>query len=104
MPRAAQIFVFVEEHPDTIFDGYFVNQAHSSEWIRLPASYHNASANISFADGHVEAHHWQNTGTLAPAEPDGAAAFVFTNFPAGQQGDFNWVVAHMSVMQQPSAW
>src|ERR1019366_1935145 len=52
VPQAAQIFVFMEEHPDTISDGYFLNKAYPAEWIRLPASYHNGCANVSFADGH----------------------------------------------------
>jgi prepilin-type N-terminal cleavage/methylation domain-containing protein/prepilin-type processing-associated H-X9-DG protein len=107
VPAAGQIFVFTEEHPDTISDGYFINRAYASEWIRLPASYHNGSANISFVDGHAELHHWQDAGTLAPNDPDGAASFVFTNIPPGQWGDFGWVIVHMSVMQQipqPPAW
>jgi prepilin-type N-terminal cleavage/methylation domain-containing protein/prepilin-type processing-associated H-X9-DG protein len=100
IPAAAQIFVLIEEHPDTITDGYFYNRAHFSEWDRLPASYHNGSANLSFADGHAELHHWQDAGTLAPNEPDGAANFVFTNIPSGQSGDFDWVIAHTSAIQQ----
>jgi prepilin-type N-terminal cleavage/methylation domain-containing protein/prepilin-type processing-associated H-X9-DG protein len=99
MPAAAQIFVFTEEHPDTIYDGYFINSASSNEWTRLPASYHGGGANISFADGHAELHHWQDASTKPPAEPD--TAEVFTALPPGQQSDFNWVVAHMSVIQQP---
>ena len=107
VPVAAQIFIFTEEHPDTITDGYFINRAYSDEWIRLPASYHNGSANLSFADGHAELHHWQNASTLAPNQPDGAASLVFTDLPPGQQSDFNWVITHMSVeaaSPPPPAW
>jgi prepilin-type N-terminal cleavage/methylation domain-containing protein/prepilin-type processing-associated H-X9-DG protein len=100
VPVASRIFVFTEEHPDTITDGYFLNRAYADEWSRLPAAYHNGCANISFADGHAELHRWQDAGTLAPAEPDGAAAAVFTHLPPGQQDDFNWVIAHMSVAQK----
>jgi prepilin-type processing-associated H-X9-DG protein/prepilin-type N-terminal cleavage/methylation domain-containing protein len=97
VPQAGKIFVFMEEHPDTISDGYFLNKAYSIEWIRLPASYHNGGANISFADGHAELHHWQDADTTPPSVPDGAAAVLFTNLPADQQGDFNWVITHMTV-------
>jgi prepilin-type processing-associated H-X9-DG protein len=97
VPAAAQIFVFMEEHPDTISDGYFLNKAYPREWIRLPASYHNGGANISFADGHAELHHWQDAATKPPSEPDAAAAVLFTNLPPGQQDDFAWVIAHMTV-------
>jgi len=102
IPAAAQIFVFTEEHPDTIYDGYFINMATSNEWHRLPASYHGGSANISFADGHVELHHWQDASTKPPPEPD--TAEVFASLPPGQQDDFNWVIAHMSVVQQPQQY
>ncbi|MGD0812088.1 MAG: DUF1559 domain-containing protein [Verrucomicrobiota bacterium] len=97
VPVATQIFIFTEEHPDTIYDGYFLNKAYDNEWSRLPASYHNGNANISFADGHAEVHHWQNASTLVPNEPDGAANLVSTYLPPGQRTDFNWIIAHMSV-------
>jgi prepilin-type N-terminal cleavage/methylation domain-containing protein/prepilin-type processing-associated H-X9-DG protein len=100
VPVAAQIFVFIEEHPDTITDGYFFNLSASDEWSRLPGSYHNNSANASFADGHAELHHWQDTGTLAPNNTDGATGFTDTTIPPAQLADFNWVIAHMSVLQQ----
>jgi prepilin-type processing-associated H-X9-DG protein len=97
VPQAGQIFVFIEEHPDTIYDGYFLNRSYSREWIRLPASSHNGSAAISFADGHAELHHWQDASTKIPPEPDAATPLVFTNLPAGQRDDFNWVIGHMTV-------
>jgi prepilin-type N-terminal cleavage/methylation domain-containing protein/prepilin-type processing-associated H-X9-DG protein len=102
VPIAAQIFVFIEENPDTITDGYFLNKAYSDEWTRLPASYHNGSANATFVDGHAELHRWHDPNTVVPPEPDAAADVVFTNLPPGQQTDFNWVVAHMSV--ESPAW
>lgn len=97
VPQPAQIFVFMEEHADTITDGYFLNKAYPPAWIRLPASRHGGGANISFADGHAELHHWQDAGTQVPDVPDAAAAILFTNLPASQQGDFNWVISHMTV-------
>ena len=90
VPKAGQIFVFMEEHPDTISDGYFLNKAYPRQWMRLPASYHNGSANISFVDGHAELHHWQNADTKPAAQPD-AATVLFTNLPPSQQDDFAWV-------------
>ena len=93
--QTAQIFIFVEEHPDTISDGYFLNKAYYNEWIRLPASYHDGGATFSFADGHGELHHWQDASTKAPAQPD--AAPVYLNLPYGEQNDLKWIITHMSV-------
>ncbi len=44
IPEPAKIFVFLDEHPDSINDGYFINKADYWEWIDLPASYHNGAA------------------------------------------------------------
>jgi prepilin-type N-terminal cleavage/methylation domain-containing protein len=38
VPDAASIFVFIEEHPDSINDGYFLNRAHEPAWIDRPAA------------------------------------------------------------------
>jgi prepilin-type N-terminal cleavage/methylation domain-containing protein/prepilin-type processing-associated H-X9-DG protein len=95
IPRPAQIFVFLDEHPDSIDDGYFVNRAYYSEWVDLPASYHNGAAAFSFADGHGALHRWQQSSTLCPAQPD--AAHLPISLPADNHADFDWVIARMSV-------
>jgi hypothetical protein len=46
MPVPARIFVFLDEHPDSISDGYFVNRSYYPEWIRLPASWHNGGGHF----------------------------------------------------------
>jgi prepilin-type processing-associated H-X9-DG protein len=57
-PQPSNFYVFIEEHPDTINDGYFMNTWDTIKWGNLPASYHNGSANMSWADGHQERHRW----------------------------------------------
>ena len=62
-PSPAQLFVFIDEHPDTLLDAQFGNPAGMPffpvEWFDLPADRHNQGANLSFADGHVERWRWQ---------------------------------------------
>lgn len=36
------------------------------EILSYPGSFHGASATISFADGHVELHRWQDKRTIPP--------------------------------------
>src|SRR6185369_2052119 len=48
----SRIMAFVEEHPDSINDGYFLNRFHTGEWNDLPASYHLRGANFAYVDGH----------------------------------------------------
>jgi prepilin-type processing-associated H-X9-DG protein len=92
IPRPSDIFVFIEEHPDTLRDGYFINKAYSGKWQDLPASYHNGGANVSFADGHIEWHKWLRGSTRQPAQ-----AFAL-EFPlVSEDPDFAWVMQHTSI-------
>src|SRR6185369_13758211 len=75
IPGPSGVFVFIDEHEQSIYDGEFhVSQANSSDglvkngsfeggppdnWLKLPADRHNQGANLSFADGHAQSHHWQ---------------------------------------------
>lgn len=95
VPKPNSIFVFLDEHPDSINDGYFVNKAYYSEWIDLPASYHNRGANFSFADGHSETHHWVDPSTCPASRPE--AISLPMDIQSGQKADFNWLVQRMSV-------
>jgi prepilin-type processing-associated H-X9-DG protein len=90
----ANIFVFIEEHPDSINDGYFLNQAYRWEWRDLPASFHGGAANLSFADGHEELRRWQRASTKKPARPD-AASLPFS-IAQEDRADFNWLMDRMS--------
>ena len=105
----AEIFVFLDEHPDSINDGYFLNksteyasggsyggQAYSyGEWLDLPATYHNNATAFSFADGHSTLHRWMIPSTSYPVQPD--VANLPIPISANQRGDFEWVLDHMSV-------
>jgi prepilin-type N-terminal cleavage/methylation domain-containing protein/prepilin-type processing-associated H-X9-DG protein len=99
IPKPFRIFIFLDEHPDSINDGYFLNKwptppYNELEWIDLPASYHNGGANFSFADGHSESHRWQNPSTKQPAIPHSV------NLPMDildGTADFYWTISRMSV-------
>ncbi len=94
VPRPEGIFVFIEEHPDSINDGYFLNKIDTGEWNDLPGSYHNGAANLTFADGHVETHRWLYDSTTPPSKYRGAG--LPFRPPPGQMGDFNWLMARTS--------
>jgi len=74
-PGPSQSFVFLDEHPDDIDDGYFlVFLDRKNTWGNMPANYHNGACGLSFADGHAEIRKWQDKDTLAkkvPANPMG---------------------------------
>jgi prepilin-type N-terminal cleavage/methylation domain-containing protein/prepilin-type processing-associated H-X9-DG protein len=119
IPQPSEIFVFLDEHPDSIDDGYFLdkdaaiasgggggyggggggnNYSGSFEWLNLPASYHNNSAAFSFADGHSSLHHWQKSTTIYPPLPDAVKPPVdILSPPTGERADYDWILQHMSV-------
>jgi prepilin-type N-terminal cleavage/methylation domain-containing protein/prepilin-type processing-associated H-X9-DG protein len=89
------IFVFLDEHPNSINDGYFdtgqVNPNEDSTWGDMPASYHNGACGFSFADGHSEIHKWLVRSTDLPVTP-GAG---LTDPPVGNNyADRHWITRH----------
>ena len=66
-PSPSQAFAFLDEHPESIDDGYFlVWMDMKGTWANWPANYHNGAAGLSFTDGHGEIKKWRDPGTLAP--------------------------------------
>jgi len=115
IPRPDQIFVFLDEQPDSIKDGSFLNPDSSNvntliddegggafgqlEWLDLPASYHNRNATFSFSDGHAEFHRWANPEKVRPSQPNlPYNPVVVTSYG----NDFQWVSSHTSVAFAPS--
>jgi prepilin-type N-terminal cleavage/methylation domain-containing protein/prepilin-type processing-associated H-X9-DG protein len=98
IPEPVKIFVFLDEHPDSINDGYFVNRAYSTNWYDLPGSYHNGGATFSFADGHCETHVWKFALTKPPPRQD-AIHWPLT-FAPNQSADHDWVIEHMSIERE----
>ncbi len=94
--RPAQTFTFLDEHPDTLNDGFFMNRLEEApRWGNLPASHHNGSGNLAFADGHLETRRWVVTGpegTVRPPIKGGAGGI----FPAQPTTDWDWLLERTS--------
>jgi prepilin-type N-terminal cleavage/methylation domain-containing protein/prepilin-type processing-associated H-X9-DG protein len=95
------IFSFIEEHPDSIDDGYFLNRFYSTKWNDLPASYHAGGANLAYVDGHAEWRRWRFASTKRPPRPD--AANLPMQIPGEEMGDFSWLLSQTSVHQEETA-
>jgi prepilin-type processing-associated H-X9-DG protein len=101
MPNPANLYVMLEEHPDSINDGYFVNNASPaiSQYLDLPGSNHAGSAGFSFADGHSEIHKWKSRVCTMLSVRFGP--FSTIPFGADVSGaafqDGQWLAAHSSV-------
>jgi len=68
-PGPSQTFIFLDEHEDSINDGYFLVGLQTDipfGWSDVPASRHNRGANFVFSDGHAERHKWRDKRTVQP--------------------------------------
>ena len=96
--NASEIFIFMDEHPDTINDGFFMNRLANFEWGNLPGSYHGGGANLSYADGHAAFHRWTVTGPSGTVQPPVKDA-LDGPLPASPGTDFQWLLEHTSVLK-----
>ncbi|HEU5071639.1 MAG TPA: prepilin-type N-terminal cleavage/methylation domain-containing protein [Verrucomicrobiae bacterium] len=63
--KPSEIWVTIDENPETINDGWFLVRPQTpSQWRDIPASYHNNAGGLSFADGHAEIKRWTDSGVL----------------------------------------
>lgn len=60
VPKPAKTWLVLEEQPDSINDGYFINNPAVSSWQDIPSALHNGGCSLSFADGHTELKRWQS--------------------------------------------
>jgi prepilin-type N-terminal cleavage/methylation domain-containing protein/prepilin-type processing-associated H-X9-DG protein len=67
-PSPSDLWVFIDEHPDSINDAGFAVQmplgAANTVFIDVPAKYHNNACAFLFADGHAEIRKWQQPGVI----------------------------------------
>jgi hypothetical protein len=95
-PIPSELFVMLDEHPDSINDGYFgsVGPGPQSQkrWIDWPASYHNGSAGFGMADGSALMHKWvapQTVSTVFNPQPPPLPASL---------PDINWLSDHTTAL------
>jgi prepilin-type processing-associated H-X9-DG protein len=103
IPKPSTIFVTLDEHPNSINDGFYLNTSgnRGSTFGDVPANYHNNAFGLSFADGHSEIHKWNGAWLNDPTIrtiPWGSG-----NFPgvalgdAAGRADFEWLWERTSV-------
>ena len=87
-PAPAKTWLTLDEHADSINDGFFINNPDASNWGDIPASYHNGACGFSFADGHSEIRRW-----LSRASKYTRVGFQYPNvisFDAPGKQDLAW--------------
>jgi len=92
LKRPAMIWVFLDEHPDSINDGWAITAIDTlTSWTDIPASYHGNACGFGFADGHSEVHKWRETSTAVPVMKQSRNGFTV---PTSR--DIQWMIKHVS--------
>jgi prepilin-type N-terminal cleavage/methylation domain-containing protein/prepilin-type processing-associated H-X9-DG protein len=87
VPRPSGTWLTIDEHPDTINDGYFSNSPTDTSWNDIPASYHNGACGFSFADGHSEVKKWKSATSIYNVQFRDPGNKVFD---AAGKADYAW--------------
>jgi prepilin-type N-terminal cleavage/methylation domain-containing protein/prepilin-type processing-associated H-X9-DG protein len=87
IPRPSKTWLFLDEHPDSINDGFFINNPTATAWQDIPASYHNGACGFSFADGHSEIRKWQSSTSKYGVQYSYPST---RSFDAAGRNDFKW--------------
>jgi prepilin-type N-terminal cleavage/methylation domain-containing protein len=96
-PRPSSAWVLIDEHADSINDGFFWVDMTAYRWQDVPASYHGASGCLAFADGHSEVRVWTD-----PYVRDRAVSRTGVPLPGptGIGGDLGWLQSHTTSLPQ----
>jgi hypothetical protein len=102
VPRPVNCVVFLDEHPDSINDGWWITTVGGSlttpatMWEDVPSSLHNGACGFSFADAHSEIHKWRNQ----PFANGLKVQYIYLNdtIPISAKADYDdlWTIQHVS--------
>lgn len=90
---AVNTWLFMDENPASINDGYMVENPGVNQWIDYPATYHNKAGGIAFCDGHAQIRKWTDASVIGMTM---AAPTALAPNPAGCP-DLPWLQALSTV-------
>ncbi len=98
-PGPSALWVFVDEHPDSINDGWLITVTQTTQfqapadWEDMPSSVHGGACGFAFADGHAAIHKWQSASSVVPVKKVSHNG----DFPVGgDTRDILWMIQHTS--------
>jgi prepilin-type N-terminal cleavage/methylation domain-containing protein len=91
-PKPTDLWLTVDEHPDSINDGWMVTDVtNPNNWRDLPGSQHAGNCGFTFVDGHSEIKRWHVDSTKkSVARMDFGGMYVKDNH------DVLWMIEHSS--------
>ncbi|HEX7858902.1 MAG TPA: hypothetical protein VF773_01105 [Verrucomicrobiae bacterium] len=95
IPQPATTWVTIDEHPDSVNDGFFVISIGSGIWADLPGALHGSSTTFSFADAHVETRKWRTKRLNVPVRYN----FPTVTIDAEGRKDFAWYKENLGLVR-----
>ncbi len=99
-PGPSSLLTFIDVQPDSICRPHFgitMGPPGTETFFNYPASAHDGGGAVSFADGHVEAHHWKDPRTVAAKSVD----FHAHNDKSPGNEDIRWLQQHATSSAAP---
>ena len=87
----SEAFIFTEEHPGTIEDGYFQVSLNSAQFPNIPGAHHDGRGSVSFADGHVDTVRWDSAPKVVKGQ-----RYLTAPYRACTAREFQWMRDHAS--------
>lgn len=94
----AELYLFADEHADTINDGFLLFNAYLTNFDDVPADYHNQCGLFSFTDGHAELHSWRQPQWWWPVEQGNTSPHPFE---VASGPDAQWMARHATFITSP---
>jgi prepilin-type N-terminal cleavage/methylation domain-containing protein len=99
VPKPSKTWLMLDEHPDSVNDGYFINNPDATAWQDIPASFHNGACGFSFSDGHSEIRKWRSASSKYRVQYSYPAT---KPFDAAGRLDFAWYLERTGYVQNGS--
>ena len=95
-PSPSDLWIFADEHPDSINNGGFVLYPYTATiWRNLPANYHNAACGYAYADGHAAIKKWSDPMPKnEPVQKRMRLDYSNASSIGGKARDYWWVINH----------
>ena len=101
-PGPAAVYVFIDEHENSINDSHFLPFANlksfvNQPWLDTPSGRHGNATGFAFADGHAEIHKWVDSNVTKVSYGAGGTA-IWQPTLVGNPGerDFMWLTNHIA--------
>jgi len=93
-PSPSDVWLMVDEHPDSINDGWMITSMDPNSWTDLPSSLHGGACGFNFVDGHSEIKSWKDANTKQPVKLINLGKILAPN-----SRDIEWMINHSTALR-----